>query len=143
MPALSTLIVVLLAAPARALLLDGALRPGVGVAAARCAPAKAQLAPAPQKTRQKTFTTGPGGGKGGGGGAPSAAIAKPKRKAIVEEVPLYKVILLGDEEYEEDPVRPAPAHPGPPPAPLGGGPRPTARAPMCAALRRCAQCCTR
>jgi len=76
-----------------------------GSAARRSVTIKAQLAPAPQKTKQKVKTNDPGnGGKGGGGGAPSAAIAKPIRKAHTEDVPLYKVLLLGDDEYEEDPV---------------------------------------
>ena len=94
-----------LAAPAHALMLEA--RPGVAraLAAARCTTLKAQLAPAPLKTRQKTTYTTDGGGGGKGGGAPGAQIAKPKRKAHTEEVPLYKVLLLGDSEYEEDPVR--------------------------------------
>jgi hypothetical protein len=105
----SSFIAVLLlavAAPARALLLDGALSRPAAVRA-RAPTVTAQLAPAPLKVKQRTVTTGPGGGKGGGGGAPTAAIAKPKRKAHTEDVPLYKVLLLGDEEYEEDPVRAA------------------------------------
>ena len=54
------------------------------------------------RTRQKTSD---GGGKGGGGGgAPTAAVAKPKRKTHIEDVPMWKVILLGDDEYEEDSV---------------------------------------
>ena len=54
------------------------------------------------RTRQKTSD---GGGKGGGGGgAPTAAIAKPKRKTQSEDIPMWKVILLSDNEYEEDPV---------------------------------------
>lgn len=105
----SSLVLLLLGSPACALLLDGALRPSAVTVlqtstARRAARPVAQLAPAPLKTRQKTFTTDGGGGKGGPGGAPTAAIAKPKRKAHTEDVPLYKVILLGDEEYEEDPV---------------------------------------
>ena len=95
-------ILALVVPAAQALVLGGAARPQPTL---RCAPAQAQLAPAPQKTRQKTVTTGPGGGGGKGGGAPTVNIAKPKRKAHTEDVPLYKVILLGDAEYEEDPVR--------------------------------------
>ena len=53
------------------------------------------------RTRQKTSD---GGGKGGGGGAPTAAIAKPKRKTHIEDVPMWKVILLSDNEYEPDAV---------------------------------------
>ena len=86
----------------------GALRIGAPAAhaPARCSSIVAQMAPAPLKTRQKVNTGDPGSGGGkGGGGSPAAAIAKPKRKAHVEDVPLWKVILLGDEEYEEDPVR--------------------------------------
>ena len=105
---LTLVLLVAAARPAHALLLGGVLRPSTlptgAITLTRCAPVKAQLAPAPTKTRQKTYTNDGGGGKGGGG-APSAAIAKPKRKAHTEEVPLYKVILLGDSEYEEDPVR--------------------------------------
>merc|ERR1712217_544915 len=43
-----------------------------------------------------------GGGGGGGKGGAAAQIAKPKRKSHTEDVPLWKVIMLGDEEYEED-----------------------------------------
>ena len=104
---LTLVLLVAAARPAHALLLGGVLRPSTlptgAITLTRCAPVKAQLAPAPTKTRQKTYTNDGGGGKGGGG-APSAAIAKPKRKAHTEEVPLYKVILLGDNEYEEGPV---------------------------------------
>ena len=53
------------------------------------------------RTKQKTSSGSPGGG---GGGAPKAAAAKPKRKTHVEDVPLYKVILLSDTEYEQDAV---------------------------------------
>jgi len=63
-----------------------------------------QLAPTPTKTR--TFQTTDGGGSGKGGGAPTLAIAKPKRKEATEETPMWKVILLGDDDYEEEPVRP-------------------------------------
>jgi len=94
----SAFVIVVLAAcvqPACALLLGVS-----GSAARRSVTIKAQLAPAPQKTKQKVKTNDPGnGGKGGGGGAPSAAIAKPIRKAHTEDVPLYKVLLLGDDEY--------------------------------------------
>lgn len=70
----------------------------------RSLPPHMQMAPAPLKTRTKqTFKTGDGG-KGGGKGGAAAQIAKPKRKTHIEEVPLWKVILLGDEDYEEDPV---------------------------------------
>jgi len=57
----------------------------------------------PKTQTKQTFKTA-GGGGGGGGGAPGAQIAKPKRKAHVEDVPMWKVILLSDEEYEQDPV---------------------------------------
>ena len=64
----------------------------------------AQMAPAPLKTKQrtKTFSTGGSGGGPGGGGA--LQIAKPKRKAVTEDVPMWKVLLLGDTDYEQDPV---------------------------------------
>ena len=98
----SSIIVLLLASAANALLVNGALRPAA--VAARSAPITAQMAPAPLKTRQKVTHKTDGGGGGKGGGAPSAAVAKPKRKTHVEDIPMYKVILLGDAEYEEDPV---------------------------------------
>jgi len=63
-----------------------------------------QLAPSPTKTR--TFQRTDGGGSGKGGGAPTVNIAKPKMKEATEDVPMWKVILLFDEDYEEDPVRP-------------------------------------
>ena len=74
-------------------------------AAARCSGIFCGPAPAIAKpktiTRQKTG--GPGGG--GGGGAGAVQTAQPKLKRIVEDVPMWKVILLGDNEYEQDPVR--------------------------------------
>ena len=73
-------------------------------AVARCSAVRMQMAPAQQKTKQKvSYKTGDGGG-GGGKGGNAAQIAKPKRKAHIEEVPMWNVFLLGDEEYEEDPV---------------------------------------
>ena len=89
----------LLLAATDALTVGSAARPGV----VRCATITAQMAPAPTKTRQKVKTNGPGGG-GSGGGAPTAAVAKPKLKRVTEDVPLWKVLLLGDNDYEEDPV---------------------------------------
>ena len=62
------------------------------------------MAPAQQKTKQKVTYKTSGGGGGGGKGGNAAQIAKPKRKAHIEEVPMWNVFLLGDEEYEEDPV---------------------------------------
>lgn len=65
-----------------------------------------RMGPAPAIAKPKTITrqkTG-GGGPGGGGGTPTVQIAKPKLKRVVEDVPMWKVHLLGDEEYEEDPV---------------------------------------
>lgn len=62
---------------------------------------------APQIARPMTQTrqiNKAGAGGGGAKGRPGAQVAKPKRKVHTEEVPLYKVILLGDEDYEEDPV---------------------------------------
>jgi hypothetical protein len=83
----------------------GALRIGVALPATKLrAVAAMQLAPAPTKTR--TFQTTDGGGGGKGGAGPAAVVAKPKRKANTEETPMWKVILLGDEDYEEEPVRP-------------------------------------
>merc|ERR1719502_920670 len=61
-----------------------------------------QIAKPKTSIKQKTFSNSPG--DGGGGGAPSQAIARPQRKQHTEDMPLWKVILLGDEEYEEDPV---------------------------------------
>jgi len=64
-----------------------------------------QAAPAKPKTqtKSKTFTQGgDGGGRGKGGGA--VETAKPITKRTVEECPMWKVLLLGDDEYEEDPV---------------------------------------
>lgn len=82
----------------------GALRIGAALPAAKMrAVAVMQLAPAPTKTR--TFQTTDGGGGGKGGAGPAAVVAKPKRKANTEETPMWKVILLGDEDYEEEPVR--------------------------------------
>jgi hypothetical protein len=82
----------------------GALRIGAALPAAKLRAVTAmQLAPAPTKTRTIQTTDGGGGGKGRSG--PAAVVAKPKRKANTEETPMWKVILLGDEEYEEEPVR--------------------------------------
>jgi len=99
------------------LLLSGvdALRVGVAplCGARRAAAATMQLAPAPAKTKTRQVTDGGGSGKGGSG--PAAIVAKPKLMKNTEEVPMHKVILLGDEDYEEEPVRelvagaPAPA----------------------------------
>lgn len=61
--------------------------------------ASPQIAKPKTVTKQKTSGPGGGGGKGGGG---AAQIAKPKRKAHVEDIPMWKVILLSDEEYVED-----------------------------------------
>ena len=53
------------------------------------------------RTKQKTSSGGGGGGKGG---APKLEVAKPKLKPLEADIPMWKVILLGDDEYEEDPV---------------------------------------
>ena len=66
-----------------------------------------QLAPAPLKQKTKQTTDGGGKGPGGGGGGAQLQIAKPKRKLEREDVPLFKVLLLGDAEYIEDNVRAA------------------------------------
>ena len=71
-------------------------------AAVRCQGAAPQIAK--PKTKQVTKTRGPGSGDGGSGGAGAAQVAKPKRKTYNEDMPMYKVILLSDEEYEQDPV---------------------------------------
>ncbi|EOD15408.1 hypothetical protein EMIHUDRAFT_245546 [Emiliania huxleyi CCMP1516] len=88
------------------LLLSGvdALRVGVAplCGAQRAAAATMQLAPAPAKTKTRQVTDGGGSGKGGSG--PAAIVAKPKLMKNTEEVPMHKVILLGDEDYEEEPV---------------------------------------
>lgn len=66
------------------------------------------MGPAPQiakpktSTKQATFSTT--GGGGGGQGGPAAVVAKPIQKSVTEDAPMWKVLLLGDEEYEEDPV---------------------------------------
>ena len=66
-----------------------------------------QLAPAPLKQKTKQTADGGGKGPGGGGGGAQLQIAKPKRKLEREDVPLFKVLLLGDAEYIEDNVRAA------------------------------------
>jgi len=91
-------------APGSALLIGSPTRS----AAMRCDTGRYRMqGAAPQIAKPKTVTRqvtkGPGGGEGGGKG-PEAAAAKPKRKAHVEDVPLWQVLLLGDEEYVEDDV---------------------------------------
>jgi len=83
-----------------------ALRIGAAPVAQRraCSPLCGATAQPETKTRTRQKTFGGGGGGGKGGGAPTAAIAKPKRKTHIEDVPMWKVILLSDDEYEEDPV---------------------------------------
>ena len=78
--------------------------------ALRVDPSLLRMGPAPAIAKPKTITrqkTG-GGGPGGGGGTPTIQVAKPKLKRVVEDVPMWKVNLLGDAEYEEDPVRLSP-----------------------------------
>ena len=97
----------LLPASAGALLLNAPRPPAAAATAAvsRCAAVRCQgAAPAKQKTKQTTKTRDPGSGSRGGGGAGAAQVAKPKRKTHNEDMPLYKVILLSDDEYEQDPV---------------------------------------
>ena len=84
----------------------------VGAAALRPAPVAARCTdifcgPAPAIAKPKTITRQKTGGPGGGGGGGAGAVqtAQPKLKRIVEDVPMWKVILLGDNEYEQDPVR--------------------------------------
>jgi len=61
-------------------------------------------APAKPKTRTRQVTRGPDSGDGKGKGGPAASVAKPKLKRNTEDIPLWNVFLLGDEEYEQDPV---------------------------------------
>lgn len=72
-------------------------------AVSRAAVSMAGAAPAKPKTVTRQKTAGPKGG-GGKGGGPALEIAKPKRKSQTEDVPMWKVLLLGDEDYECDPV---------------------------------------
>eukprot|EP00966_Prymnesium_polylepis_P158631 3666640-Prymnesium_polylepis.1 len=92
----------LLVAQSTALTL-GSIAPSAS-SSVRCGAARMQMAPAPLKTKQKVTYKTSGGGGGGGKGGSAAQIAKPKRKAHTEDLPLFKVIMLSDEEYEEDPV---------------------------------------
>jgi len=99
-PPLLPLVLLLCACVSTALQIGAAagLRNGpVRHGSVRCA------APAAAPTKTK-ITHKTSGGDGGGGGGASLEIAKPKRKAHVEDVPLWKVILLGDVDYEPDPV---------------------------------------
>jgi hypothetical protein len=82
---------------------NGVLRPN---ALAACARSFVQCGPAPAIAKPKTITRQKSAGGGGpGGGGPTVQIAKPKLKRVVEDVPMWKVLLLGDNDYEEDPVR--------------------------------------
>ena len=95
MPRLLLCLVALAAATTDALQLRGAGRAVV-----------MQAGPAPAIAKPKTVTkqtTKSTTGGGGGGGGPAAQIAKPKRKAHTEDTPLWKVLLLGDESYNENP----------------------------------------
>jgi ATP-dependent Clp protease adapter protein ClpS len=79
---------------------------GTKTARRSTAAAAVRMGAAPQtetKTRTKQKTSGGDGGKGGGG-AGALQIAKPKRKTFNEDTPMWKVILLGDDEYEEEAV---------------------------------------
>jgi len=89
-------------APGNALLLGAPARS----AAVRCDVGRWSMqgaAPAKPKTVTRQVTKGPGGGDSGKGG-PAASVAKPKRKAHVEDVPMWQVLLLGDADYVEDDV---------------------------------------
>lgn len=68
----------------------------------RCAVRLQGAAPAVPKTKQVTKTGPPQVGKPQG--KQKIKSAKPLPKQHSEEVPMWKVILLGDEEYEPDPV---------------------------------------
>ena len=100
------LLLVALVAPVHALQLGvpAAVRPAATISRASV---HLQLAPAPLKQKTKQTTDGGGKGPGGGGGGAQLQIAKPKRKLEREDVPLFKVLLLGDAEYIEDNVRAA------------------------------------
>ena len=75
----------------------GALQLG---AATRASVVMQAAAPTKTITRQVTKSgSGPGGG-----GAPTISVAKPRMKRDMEDMPLFKVILLGDDEYEQDGV---------------------------------------
>jgi len=83
-----------------------ALLVGAPVARSACRASRIQCGAAPQTetkkvTKQKTFGGDDGKGKGGGG---QLQIAKPKMKRVVEDIPMWKVILLNDDEYEEGAV---------------------------------------
>lgn len=103
MTRLAVIFVQLLVVPAAALQIGAA--PRTPLPAVRCSQIVAQLAMPETKTKQRVSTGDPGGGGGKGGGSPSLQIAQPKRKVESEDCPLWKVILLGDEDYESDPVR--------------------------------------
>lgn len=64
--------------------------------------------PAPSIAKPKTIikqrTFGAGGDGGGGQGPAGPQLAPPLRAQQTEDVPMWKVILLGDSDYEEDPV---------------------------------------
>ena len=105
-PVRNLLRLVALVAPIHALQLGvpAAVRPAAPISRASV---HLQLAPAPLKQKTKQTTDGGGKGPGGGGGGAQLQIAKPKRKLEREDVPLFKVLLLGDAEYIEDNVRAA------------------------------------
>merc|ERR1719221_1656700 len=72
----------------------GRIRPCAGPAPA--------IAKPKTKIKHATYTGSPGNGGGKSSGAAATVTAKPKQ--ITEDMPLWKVILLGDEEYVEEPV---------------------------------------
>lgn len=61
--------------------------------------------PAPAtKTKRKVVTKPKVASPGPAKPAQKTNIAKPKRQTSSAYIPMWKVLLLGDEEYEEDPV---------------------------------------
>jgi len=75
------------------------------VATRRSAPVMMPPMPAPAtKTRQKVVTKPKTADPVQGKPSQKTNIAKPKRQTSSAYVPMWKVLLLGDEEYEEDPV---------------------------------------
>ena len=67
-------------------------------------PAHPTMQAAPMIAKPKTKQRQKTGGPGGGGGGAAVEVAKPKLQRKNEDVPMWKLILLGDGDYEQDPV---------------------------------------